>query len=74
MPQLHRLPGELWSMCVELGEMYQKQGDASQADRAFARAAEIIQALADTMEDHQQRTTFLSAPVVKRVVERVQFL
>jgi len=68
------LPGELWSMCVELGEMYQKQGDESQTDRAFARAFEIIQVLADTMEDHQQRTTFLSAPVVKHVVEHVQFL
>jgi hypothetical protein len=27
------LPGELWSICVELGEMYQKQGDESQVDR-----------------------------------------
>ena len=68
------LPGELWSMCVELGEMYRKQGDESQADRTFARAADIIQALADTMEDQQQRTTFLSAPVVKRVLEHVRFL
>jgi predicted ATPase/DNA-binding SARP family transcriptional activator len=68
------LPGELWSLCVELGEIYQKQGDESQADRTFARAAEIIQVLADTMEDQQQRTTFLSAPVVKRVLEHVRFL
>jgi predicted ATPase len=68
------LPGELWSICVELGEMYQKQGDESQVDRTFARAAEIIQALAGTMEDHQQRTAFLSAPVVKRVLEHVRFL
>src|SRR5215471_2223490 len=30
------LPGELWSICVELGGMYQKQGDESQADRTFA--------------------------------------
>ena len=66
--------GELWSMCVELGEMYRKQGDERQANRTFARAAEIIQALADTMEDQQQRTTFLSAPVVKRVLEHVRFL
>ena len=68
------LPGELWSMCVELGEMYRKQGDESQANRTFARAAKIIQALADTMEDQQQRTNFLSAPVVKRVLEHVRFL
>jgi tetratricopeptide (TPR) repeat protein len=68
------MPGELWSMCVELGEMYRKQGDESQADRTFARAAGIIQALAGTMGDQQQRTSFLSAPVVKHVLEHVQFL
>ena len=68
------VPGELWSMCVELGELYQKQGAESQADRTFARTAEIIQALAGTMEDHQQRTAFLSAPVVKRVLEHARFL
>src|SRR5438270_5409464 len=68
------LPGELWSMCVELGEMYRKRGDESQADHTFARAAEILHALADTMEDQQQRTSFLSAPLVKRVLEHVRFL
>jgi predicted ATPase/DNA-binding SARP family transcriptional activator len=68
------MPGELWSMYVELGEMYQRQGDESQAAQAFARAAGIIHSLADTMEDQQQRTTFLSAPVVKRVLEHVWFL
>jgi predicted ATPase/DNA-binding SARP family transcriptional activator len=68
------VPGELWSICVELGEMYRKQGDEHQANRTFTRAAEILHSLADTMEDQQQRTSFLSAPVVKRVVEHVQFL
>ena len=66
--------GELWSICLELGEMCRKQGDESQANRTFARAAEIIHSLADAMEDHQQRTSFLSAPVVKRVLEHVRFL
>ncbi len=68
------LPGELWSMCVELGEIYQKQGDERQANRTFVRAAEILHSLADTMEDQQQRTSFLSAPLVKRVLEHVRFL
>ena len=68
------LPGELWSICVELGEMYRKQGNERQANRTFARAAEILHTLADTMEDHQQRTSFLSVPVVKHVLEHVQFL
>ncbi|MFL5664159.1 MAG: hypothetical protein ACJ8BW_22865, partial [Ktedonobacteraceae bacterium] len=68
------VPGELWSICVELGEIYQKQGDESRADRTFAQAAEVIQALAGTMEDQQQRTAFLSASVVKRVLEHAHFL
>lgn len=68
------LPGELWSIGVELGEIYQRQGDESQADQTFARAAEIIRSLADTIEDHQQRTSFLAAPVVKRVLEHVRGL
>jgi tetratricopeptide (TPR) repeat protein len=68
------LPGELWSTCVELGELYQRQDDESQAAQASARAAQIIRSLADTMEDQQQRTTFLSAPVVKHVLEQVWFV
>jgi tetratricopeptide (TPR) repeat protein len=68
------LPGELWSICVELGEIYQKQGDESRADRTFAQAAEILHSLADSIEDQQQRTSFLSAPAVKRVLEHVRFL
>jgi DNA-binding SARP family transcriptional activator/predicted ATPase len=68
------LPGELWSMCVDLGEMYQKQGDESQADQTFARAAGIIHSLAAALQDHQQRSTFLSAPLVQRVLEHVRGL
>jgi tetratricopeptide (TPR) repeat protein len=66
------LPGELWSICVELGEMYQKQGDESQAYHTFARAAEIKQSLANKMEDQQQRTAFLSAPA--KEIEGQSFL
>ncbi|HET9920599.1 MAG TPA: hypothetical protein VFQ30_12195 [Ktedonobacteraceae bacterium] len=67
------LPGELWGMCVELGEMYQEQGDESQADQTFARPAGIIHALAGTLQDHQQRTTFLSTLLVQRVLEHVRY-
>lgn len=54
--------------------MYQKQGDESQADQTFSRAAEILPSLTNTMEDYQQRTSFLSAPLVKHVLEHVRFL
>jgi len=53
--------------------MYQKQGDERQANQTFARAAEIIQSLANKMEDEQQCTTFLSARLVQHTLERVRF-
>ncbi len=68
------LPGEMWSMWVALGEMYQKQGDEREANQTFARAAEIIQSLAKKMEDEQLRTTFLSARLVQHTLERARFL
>jgi hypothetical protein len=67
------LPGELWQILAALGELYQSSKSESRARQAFARAAQVVQSLADRMEDEQQRTTFLSAQLVQRVLERVRF-
>jgi len=67
------LPGELWQVLAVLGELYQSCKKKRQAQQAFARAAQIVQSLADRIEDEQQRTTFLSAQLVQRVMERVRF-
>ncbi len=66
------LPGELWSLLGALGEIYHKQGEERRAHQTFARAAQIIQFLANQMEDEQQRATFLLAQSVRHVLERVR--
>ncbi len=62
------LPGELWQILAVLGELYQSCKNESQAQQAFARAAQVVQSLADRMEDEQQRTAFLSAQGVRAVL------
>jgi len=63
------LPGELWQILAVLGELYQLCKNESQAQQAFARAAQVVQSLADRIENEQQRTTFLSAQQVRVVLE-----
>lgn len=63
------LPGELWSISAALGVSYQKHSDQSQARTAFVCAAEIVQSLANKIEDGRLRTTFLSAQQVQQVLE-----
>jgi DNA-binding SARP family transcriptional activator/predicted ATPase len=62
------LPGELWQILAALGELYQSCKNESQAQQAFARAAQVVQSLAGRMEDEQHRTTFLSAQQVRTVL------
>jgi len=64
------LPGELWPIYVHIGMVYQDAGDADQAHRAFARAAALVHALANSIEDVQRRGNFLVAPHVRYVLER----
>ncbi len=63
------LPGELWQILAVLGELYQLCKNESQAQQAFARAAQVVQSLADGIENEQQRSTFLSAQQVRVVLE-----
>lgn len=62
------LPGERWQIEAELAELYLKRGDELQARSAFARAAEMVQMLANALQDEQQRKTFLSASRVQHVL------
>ena len=64
------LPGERWQIEAALAERYQQRGDFEQASEAFARAAEIIQTLAIALRDEHLQQTFLSAPMVERVLTR----
>lgn len=68
------LPGEQWSIQMALGDVYRKQGDESQTDRAFARAASLVRSLARSIGDEQQRAKFLSAELTRYVVEQATAL
>ncbi|GAC1348967.1 MAG: hypothetical protein NVSMB27_18650 [Ktedonobacteraceae bacterium] len=63
------LPGESWSIEAALGDLHQSRGEKSHAQAAFARAAEIVRALANNIQDEQQRVIFLSAQQVRHVLE-----
>ena len=62
------LPGELCQILAVLGELYQLCKNESLAQQVFARALQVVQSLADRIEDVQQRTTFLSAQRVRAVL------
>ena len=62
------LPGEHWQIQAALAELYLRRGDKSAAGEAFARAAGIVQALANALNDEHLQQTFLSAPMVVRVL------
>jgi predicted RNA polymerase sigma factor len=64
------LPGELWQIRAALGELHEERGETEKAREAFDGAGTIVRELADKMEDSELRSGFLSAPQVRRVLER----
>jgi tetratricopeptide (TPR) repeat protein len=62
------LPGEQWHIEAALGELYQALGDERQGHEAFTRAAKVVQALANALQDEQLRKRFLSARCVQRLL------
>jgi tetratricopeptide (TPR) repeat protein len=64
------LPGELWQVRARIGELYERRGDAGKAREAFSRAAQILGRLAEKVDNEELRDSFLSAPQVRRVLQR----
>src|SRR5579884_518856 len=64
------LPGELWPMLAELGDLYLEQGDTERAAQVFARAADIVYQLADSIGDDRRKEVFLSSPLVRRLPDQ----
>jgi predicted ATPase/DNA-binding SARP family transcriptional activator len=54
------LPGELWQLLAALGELHQSGKNEIMAKQACALAAQVVQSLADKIEDEQLRASFLS--------------
>jgi len=65
------LADERWQIQVALGDLDLSQGEGVLADQAYAQAVSVVQALAEKIEDGALRTSFLTAPQVRRVLEHV---
>ena len=63
------LPGQLWQIRSRIGELYERRGEAGEAQQAFSRAEQILQDLAARIKDEGLREGFLVAPRVRRVLE-----
>ncbi|MDQ3925785.1 MAG: tetratricopeptide repeat protein, partial [Actinomycetota bacterium] len=64
------LPGELWQIKADLGELHEGSGDAEQAELAFSGAAATLRSLVGRIDKPTLRADFLSTPQVRRVLER----
>jgi tetratricopeptide (TPR) repeat protein len=64
------LPKELWQSQSKIGELYERCGEDGQARKAFFRAAQTLRMLVGKIRDEELREGFLSAPRVRRVLER----
>ena len=63
------LPGELWQIRTDLGELHKEQGERDAAQVAFNRAAGTLRTLIEKITDEGLREGFLDAPLVRRVLE-----
>jgi tetratricopeptide (TPR) repeat protein len=64
------LPGELWQIGAEAGELHEQRGERERARDAFSRAARLVEMLAGEIEDEALKESFLSAPQLRRVLEQ----
>jgi hypothetical protein len=66
------LPEEQWQIQARLARGYEATGEPVQARIARAKAATIIQGLADGIEDETLRERFLAGPHIQPVLQYAQ--
>ena len=66
------LPGELWQIQTDLGELHEERGERDAAQVAFDRAAGTFRTLIEKISDEGLREGFLDAPLARRVLEGSQ--
>jgi tetratricopeptide (TPR) repeat protein len=64
------LADERWQIQVLLADLYQSLGEQTQAYQAYTRAATVVQELAQKIVDEAMRTSFLTAPQVRHVLQQ----
>jgi len=66
------LPAEQWQIQARLARVYEAWGEPVQAHSAWARAAAIIQGLAQAIGDEVLRSRFLAGPQIQQVLQQAQ--
>jgi tetratricopeptide (TPR) repeat protein len=66
------LPAEQWQIQATLGRVYEAEGEFVQAHTAWAKAATIIEGLAEGIGDEALRARFLAGPQIQPVLQHVQ--
>jgi tetratricopeptide (TPR) repeat protein len=64
-----QLPGEEWSILAELGKQYGEQGEEAKSQQAYQSASTIILNLAETINEEDLRTGFMTAKPVRDVLK-----
>jgi predicted negative regulator of RcsB-dependent stress response len=62
------LLNERWQIDAALGDLLLAHGDQPQARRSFTQAAELVRALAETIDDQSLRAAFLAGEPVRYVL------
>jgi DNA-binding SARP family transcriptional activator len=66
------LPEEQWQIQARLASLYAAAGETAQARLAWAKAATIIQGLAQGITDEALRARFLAGPQIQPVLQHAQ--
>jgi hypothetical protein len=64
------VPGELWQIQSRLGDLHERRGEETEAQKAYSLAAQTLRELAEKIENEELRERFLSAPQARHVLER----
>jgi DNA-binding SARP family transcriptional activator len=68
------LPGEQWQIQAALGKLYEAEGAYKQASIAYAEATNLIQGLAERIQNEALRARFLSGPQIHPVLQHAHRL
>jgi tRNA A-37 threonylcarbamoyl transferase component Bud32/tetratricopeptide (TPR) repeat protein len=64
----HPAPLVLWKIYAAIGRVRRQRDDVGGSKAAFARAAEIVNALSSNVTDEELRSIFLTSPAVQEVL------
>jgi tetratricopeptide (TPR) repeat protein len=64
-------PPQLWKTYQALGALYEWQADLDRAQAAYQSASDVIDGVAERLQDRELRRTFLAARPVQEIRERL---